>query len=161
MNQITPVGGATSGPGNTGAIQGAGRPIRAGAGAPLSGTEPAVARAIFDAVPITQIHAAVAQMLQGIGGGLENDRVLQMLIALLVLLTLLREQADEAASLSQALSPLGRGSGQGPVVAAYYSSTTITIEQTTTMVWFQASDSYANTSQLPQPQPGTGIDIAA
>jgi hypothetical protein len=161
MHQITPVGDANGRPDNTGAIRSAGQPIRAGAGAPLSGIDPAAVSGISNAIPITRIHAAVAQMLQSIGGGAENDKVLQMLIALMILLTLLKEQTDQASSLSQALSPLGRGNGQGSVLAAYYSSTTITIEQTTTTVWFQGGDSYANASQLQQSQQGAQIDVAA
>lgn len=162
MHQITPVGDATGRPDSTGAIRSAGQSIRAGAGAPLSGIDPAAVSGISNAIPITRIHAAVAQMLQSIGGSAANDKVLQMLIALMILLALLKEQTDQASSLSQALSPLGRGHGHGSVMAAYYSSTTITIEQTTTTIWFQGSDSsYANASQLQQPQQGAQIDVAA
>ena len=110
---------------------------------------------------ITQIHSAVSQLLQSVGGGVENDKMLRMLIALLILLALLDNSQPQAEGAQNALAQLGsRGNGQSQFLYAYTSSTTISFEYTTT-TWVAGNlssyDAGGSTEQL-QPQ-GASVDI--
>ncbi len=114
---------------------------------------------------ISQIQAAVSELLEGIGGGLQNDQFLRSMITLLILMALLGQMQDQGESTGST----GSDSGQGASEAGYdsfgfatYTSTTILIEYTTTTAVFgtfdQADTNYG--SDLPQAQ-GSQIDLDA
>ncbi len=161
MGPIPPVnvGSAGSAGGARPVLNQAGSTSRAGTA--LGGAQLTASPTPGDAMALTRIHAAVSQLLQSIGGGAENDKILRMLIALIILLALLKDPQGEAASTNNALTlPAGRG-GQYQFVGFYSSSTTITIEQTTTTMVFQAMDTYASASGGDQVQPrGDQLDVA-
>ncbi|UCC31719.1 MAG: hypothetical protein JSU86_05450 [Phycisphaerales bacterium] len=116
-----------------------------------------------DALAVSRVHSAVSELLQSIGGGLEDDKTLRMLIALIILLALLESSQDSAASSRNALASLGAGRmGQPLWVGAYYSSTTITIQQTTTTMFLQTAEGYApGTNGEPVESPGGQLDVSA
>lgn len=97
-----------------------------------------------DALAVTRVYSAVSELLQSIGGGLEDDKTLRMLIALIILLALLENFQESAVSSRNALASLGAGRMGRPIwVGGYYSSTTITIQQTTTTMFLQTAEGYA------------------
>lgn len=110
---------------------------------------------------ITQIHQAVTQMLQSVGGGVEDDKVLKMLIGLLILLALLQEWYGATESPQDALARLGEGTGQSGAASLYFSSTTITLEQTTTTVVLQTQGAYGNAGGEQEASKGGQVDVAA
>lgn len=82
---------------------------------------------------ITRVHSQVAQMLQSVGGGLEHDKTLQMLIATILLMALLeasQKDTQGTAETLQALGGGGQGSGQSQSLSLYASYTSISIQQT-------------------------------
>jgi hypothetical protein len=75
---------------------------------------------------LSQVQSAVSQLVQAIGGGVQNDKMLQALIALLIVMALL-ENAD-GPSVSSAQSPVAGLSSESTYVGIYSSSTTVTLE---------------------------------
>jgi|GEM_PF-4010474 len=82
-------------------------------------------------ISATMIHSSVTTMLAGIGGGLKDDRMLRMIIAMLILSALLerRRESDCSAELLK-----GLGQGLGMMLAATqhsrFSETSINIQET-------------------------------
>jgi hypothetical protein len=101
-------------------------------------------------------------MLRGVGGGVENNKMLQMLIALMVLLALLEETEKAESAANDALAALNpRGGGGARSFVAYASSTTISVEYTSTTVMFGAADGYgAGDASQAAPQ-GEAVDLRA
>lgn len=92
---------------------------------------------------VSRVNSSVAQMLQNIGGGIEDNKMLRMLIAALVLLALLEEAQAGGDNGTNLLSGLGEGQGsRSQYVGIFSSSTTVSIEQTSTTIFF-ASDAAA------------------
>ena len=77
-------------------------------------------------------------MLAELGGRLENDEVLQALIALLILMTLLQGAGDGSGAQQSLLGERGLGGGSDPLMmSSSYSRTTILIEQETITTTYQ------------------------
>lgn len=91
---------------------------------------------------LTQFHAAISQMLQNIGGGLETDKTLRMLIGLIILLALLGELRNSGDSPRAALTPLDVGS-QARVAGLTASYSTIEVHQTSTTILLGSTGAYA------------------
>ena len=138
-------------------------PLRGGLRAdttPIGGA-PESSSAIGQTMSLTKVHSEVAQLLQGVGGGLENNKVLQMMIALLVLLALLDESLGQAGAGSNALGALSRGSAERPMLfSASVSSTTIMVQQTSMTLTASGMDVFATLDDQAQPQGGK-VDLAA
>ena len=85
-----------------------------------------------------QFQDAVSGLLGSLGGGANDDRQLQLLIALLILIAILNSTQNNAGPTAgplEQLEQLAAGTrGQGVYAAMYTSSTTITIEQSTTTI---------------------------
>ena len=87
-----------------------------------------------DLTALTQIDAAVSQLLQSIGVSAEDDEMLRMLIGLIIVLALLENSQDEASGAqSTLLSPGSGGHGSGSVELSL-PPTMIAIEQTKTTI---------------------------
>jgi hypothetical protein len=108
----------------------------------LNATSLSSSRGASDPAAATQMASAITQLLQNIGGGLENDKMLRMLIGLIILMALLKEWFGGQESPQNALSQLGTGGDQPQCSGAYSSSTTIMFEQTTTTIVMQSLDVY-------------------
>ncbi|UCE61677.1 MAG: hypothetical protein JSU63_07995 [Phycisphaerales bacterium] len=85
---------------------------------------------------ITSINTMVTDLLQSVGGGAENDKILRMMIVLLILLALLQNQEGNSGQTSDILQSLNGGNNNNGenihIVSLYSSSTTISIQQSTT-----------------------------
>lgn len=116
-----------------------------------------------NSLAIAEVFSAVADMLEEIGGDLENDQVLQALIALLILMALLQGAGDASGSQQSFLGESGLSAGSGPLLmASSYTRTTIFIEQTTVTSTFQISAESAAAFDLEQlDSTGNSIDISA
>jgi hypothetical protein len=68
----------------------------------------------------------VSQMLQALGGGAQNDQLLQLLVTLLILATMLQESQNTQSAADSLLSGLGRGQ-----LLQSYQSISITTTQIT------------------------------
>ncbi len=111
--------------GQTGASSGAGALSNRGTLGPSQGLSTALA--------MSRVQTAVSEMLRNVGGGVESNKALQMLIALVILLALMESSQNAAASSGSGLEQLGAGRGSGAeFISLYSSSTTITFEQSTT-----------------------------
>jgi hypothetical protein len=109
-----------------------------------------------NAVSSLHINAAVSQLLQGIGGGAENNKTLQMLIALLILVALLDSSQQPTAS-AGSLDALASGIGQGGYSGFSMSSTTITIEQSS-MIYRSSGAESLGAAENPA-APGSRLDL--
>ena len=82
---------------------------------------------------LLQVQSSVQVMLQSIGGGVENDQVLKMLIGLLILMALLQNPDQSESSLQRSLDALGQlgvgasGGGQVGVSFEFQQTTSITM----------------------------------
>lgn len=135
-------------------------------GAARTGATPGMAgfssQSVSDSTALTQIDAAVSQLVQSLGGSAEDEKILRMLIGLIILLALLRGSQDDPAAAQNAFASLGGGNNSSQFVALYASSTTISIEQTTTTIVLGTSDTYAAASNGESGQAGGGqIDVFA
>ncbi len=90
------------------------------------------------------VFAAVTELLNSIGGGVQDDELLRLLIVLMVLMAQLENQQNQLAGGGDPLGALGGGNGgTGQTISIYSSSTTISIQQTETTIFL--SDAYAAT----------------
>ena len=110
---------------------------------------------------ITNVFAAVSTMMQSIGGGVENDRMMRMLIALMIILSLLQNQQEaQGRSGGNELAQLGNGANSSSsYIGIFTSSTTIIFQQTTTVVSLGRSEQYAATEQV-LTTPGSQVDLS-
>jgi hypothetical protein len=111
-------------------------------------TAPGRANWSSDTAALAQVLSGVAELLQDVGGDLKNDKMVQMLVALLILLALLHGTSGEDTADRDALEALGSRGGAG----RYTSTTIITLEQTTTTLSFYSAEQYSA---------GTGSDAGA
>lgn len=83
---------------------------------------------------VSQVQSTLSQLLQMVGSGMEGNQTLKTLFALMIILAMLQDMEKNSGSGQGALEQLGSGlSGRGQYIEMYSSSTTISIEQTTTM----------------------------
>ena len=131
--------GGAAGLGSTAAII---EPSSAYGSANTAGLAPSGATGVSQAA--MRVPSAVTQLLQSIGGGIENNKLLRLLITALILLALLEQQQEDLASAGKALAQLGARAGdQSQFIGIFSSSTTISIQQTTTTVMFNTGGSAA------------------
>ena len=155
MNIVSPVGLGSSGR-STALGPALYQTSRAAQSANITAADNSGSLAAGTTSAVTQIHAAVSQMLRSVGGGVENDKMLQMLIALLILLTLLEQSQSQDTAARDALAQLGtRRDSQTQFISGYASSTTMTFEYTSTTVFFGSTDAYSmDASGQPLPEGG-------
>ncbi len=90
------------------------------------------------------MFAAVTELLNSIGGGVQDDELLRLLIVLMVLMAMLENQQNQSAGGGDPLRALGGSNGEtGQTISIYSSSTTISIQQTETTIFL--SDTYGAT----------------
>jgi len=108
---------------------------------------------------VTNVGMAVANMLQSIGGGVENDQMLKALIALMIIAALLQQAMEGGQSSNESLRALGNGRGeaiQGMTINSSFVSveyTSISINSTSIS---QTTGGFDNGGQL-----GGELDIAS
>ena len=116
--------------------------------------------AIGDPTRVSEVFDAVTQLLRGLGQGLENDAVLKMIIALLILMTLMENSSDPAQTQRDSLLALGsRASQSFSAVVMTASSTTISIEQTSVYI-IGASEARAFETLESTPSSGGQVDLS-
>ena len=137
MGPIPPINlGSTS---NMAPIRSASTPAGAGVGAP-AGTP--TAGVVGGGSAITSLVSQVSQLLSSLGGGLQNDKMMRLLIALIILMAILNDQSGQEDQQAPSLSLLGQnGGGQPFLIHQSYSMISISIEQTsvTTTVYGDAA----------------------
>ncbi|MCH7883867.1 MAG: hypothetical protein IIC01_01330 [Planctomycetes bacterium] len=117
--------------------------------------------AISDPTRVSEVFAAVTQLLRGLGQGLENDAVLKMIIALLILMALLESSSEPAKSQNNNLLSLGGGASQPfSAITMTASSTTISIQQTSVYI-VGGSAAQAFETLESTPEPGGQVDLSA
>ena len=133
----------------------------AASGGQAAAAPPGGAGVLGNSQAIAEVFSAVAAMLEEFGGGLEDDQVLQALIALLILMTLLQGAQDANASQQSALGEGGLGAGSGSLLmASSYTKTTIFIEHTSVTSTFQLPAESAAAFDLGQlDSSGGSIDL--
>ncbi|MCO6438990.1 MAG: hypothetical protein J5J06_18000 [Phycisphaerae bacterium] len=108
---------------------------------------------------LNQISNAIGQMLQSVGGGLENDQMLRAVIGMIILMAvieqLLGNQQDQG---QQALAQLG-GNNSGAGTSLFISSTSVSIDYSSTTIVYGAGQS-ADTGTGDAGQSGQSIDLA-
>lgn len=116
---------------------------------------------------ISNVPSQVAELLQSIGGGLENDKALQLLIAMILLLALLQGAQNESQGQSQSAADLlrllgGGQQGQSHSITLLSSSTTITFQQTSiSMVSVSSFEFGSSTAAGGEPSVGQELDASA
>lgn len=117
--------------------------------------------AISDPTRVGEVFEAVNQLLRGLGQGLENDAVLKMIIALLILMALLESSSEPAKTQNNNLLSLGGGASQPfSAITMTASSTTISIQQTSIYI---VGGSAAQAFETLESTPATGgqVDLSA
>ncbi len=88
----------------------------------------------------TDVFSAVTELLQSVGGGVEDDGLLRLLITLMILMAQLDNQQSQLNDGGNALRALGGGnSGGGQTLSIYSSSTTISIQHTQTSIFLSGA----------------------
>lgn len=110
---------------------------------------------------IEALQEMLAQVLEDFEAGLDNGDILQALISLIILLAMLQMLQPGSQGSEDPLESLGAGgSGQPSALIAYTSSTTITIEQTTTIIaWGTSDDLNAAFGGEPMSSVGSRLDL--
>ncbi len=107
-------------------------------------------------ISATMINSSVSTMLAGLGGGLEDDRMLRMIIGLLILLAMLDGERHSGAS-TQMLGRLTQGSGMTEAVAhSQFSMISIDIQQTA-----EVRMGYQENPASGSPGAGPRLDVTA
>ncbi len=116
-----------------------------------------------DTAGLSQLLSTVAELMRDVGGDLQNDKMIQMLVALMILLALLHNSEGSKAMGQNAIEGLGSGAnGAAGTGGSYSSSTLITFEQTTTSISLYSSDSYnAGTNDSASSSRGGAVDLSA
>jgi len=116
-----------------------------------------------DTAGLSQLLSTVAELMRDVGGDLQNDKMVQMLVALMILLALLHNSEGGDSMGRNAIEGLGSGAtGAARTGGSYCSSTLITFEQTTTTISLYSSDSYnAGTNDSASPSRGGTVDLSA
>ncbi len=105
-------------------------------------------------VSMLNVNTQVVELLSNVGGSAQGNQTLQMLIALLILMTLLQQsQNGNGRSADALLDMLSRGAGGSHL---QMSSTFISIQQTTTS-FTTATDTSGNSTS----QGGEQLDVSA
>lgn len=135
-----------------------------GAAGSSGSTSPVSSTMVGRSMQISNVNMSVGQMLQGIGGGVENDKVLQMLIALMILMALLQnlqqQQGGSSGSSSQGSSN-GGGLDASQFLGQTMSSSSMSFEQSTIAFSnMTVTGAYQTTGEQPQAS-GQQIDTSA
>ncbi len=133
-----------------------------GGAAQAGATSPTTAVGVLSgSQSISNVFAAVSTMMQSIGGSVENDRMMRMLIALMILLSLLQEQQEsQSQSGGNELAQLGNGANsRSSYIGIFSSSTTIIFQQTTTEVSLSSHEQYTAGEQI-LTAPGSQVDLS-
>ena len=156
---LNPVGqnAGSLGAANVGGVANTGGAAQAGATSPTT-----AAGVLSGSQSITNVFAAVSTMMQSIGGGVENNRLMRMLIALMIILSLLQGQQEaQSQTGGNELAQLGNGANRSfSYIGIFSSSTTIIFQQTTTEVSLSSYEQYAANQQV-QTAPGSQVDLSA
>ena len=80
---------------------------------------------------MSKVQTALSDLMQSLG--LEDDKMLRMMLGLLILSALLQGSGNDQEAGAQALANLGQQGGNLFYLGASSSSTTLQIEQTTTI----------------------------
>ena len=105
---------------------------------------------------------SISQFLSGSQSGSDSDKTLRLLVAALFLLAVLNQMQEESQASSGGLGSLGgRSSDRSAYVGMFYSSTTISIQQSSSS--FSASMTYESTSVVLQSSQSAAqnIDLTA
>jgi hypothetical protein len=159
MGPIQPLG--FNGPGWLDRPGQVGDPNPSGPGAAVGGlnvsltssTMSSTAVSMNSAVSSLGINNSISQMLRGIGGGLENNKMLEMMIALMIIMAMLDQQQQGGGGTSplDALQKLGAGGsgGAGSVQfsSSSYSSTSISMQNTSISFTSSAAETFGAISQ--------------
>jgi hypothetical protein len=109
---------------------------------------------------LTNMSGQIGQLLRGVGGGAEDNRMLQMMIGLMILMAVLQGSSSQPRGGADLLGQLmGPGSGGGSV--SLLSSTSISIEQTSMTVMAASPETLAAIQGGSQPQQDPQIDLTA
>lgn len=156
---LDPVGrnAGSLGAANVGGVANTGGAAQAGATSPTT-----AAGVLSGSQSITNVFAAVSTMMQSIGGGVENNRLMRMLIALMIILSLLQGQQEaQSQTGGNELAQLGNGANRSfSYIGIFSSSTTIIFQQTTTEVSLSSYEQYAANEPV-QTAPGSQVDLSA
>lgn len=117
-------------------------------------------------VGMLTINTQVAQLLQSIGGGVQNNQSLQLMIALLILLALLQQpQRSQRTAADAWIDLLGRGAAGlqrfSGFTSQMTSSTSISFEQTSIAVELTLGSGIIDGPSAGQPGAGSELDISA
>jgi len=113
------------------------------------------------ALAASRVTGEVARMLQSVGGGVENNDLLKLLIAAMILLALLNESDAPQPQSQGALQGLGGGSAdRAAYVGIFSSSSSVVLQQTTMSYGAVMVDSYAP-SPAPPAEAGGQINFTA
>jgi len=105
------------------------------------------------------VATQVGQLLQGIGGGMEDNKTLQTIVALLILVALLGEMQKQQDAATDMLTNLARSS-HGASAYSSFSASQVTIEKTSlTITSAQSLESFTDAGQTSAQ--GQQLDVAA
>ena len=110
---------------------------------------------------LSSVSTAVSELMKNIGGGLENDQTLKLLVTMLILMALLQkpsgDQASTATSALKALSSLGNGGSQSITMASC--STTVAIYQSSSTAIAGSWDTSSQPGKLPLSLQGGQLNL--
>jgi hypothetical protein len=111
---------------------------------------------------LANVSAAVSELFKAIGGSVENDQTLRLLIVLLILMALLQKPQTDGATANTALDQLGNGANGGSqFISMVSSSTTIAIQQSSTTIVSANLDGSSLPSKPEVPPVGSQIDVVS
>ena len=128
------------------------------AGAGLAGATNGAQQISGQTMSALEVGAGVSQLLGAIGGGVENNKMLEMMIALLIIMSLLEQQRSGGGT--DALSKLADLGSQFSSSNILYSSTVVSTQHTS-ISWTQINVNQVNQSQHAGGTDSRQIDLSA
>ncbi len=156
MNPVQPVSGGIGGAQQVTSVQ---SPASAQPAAGMSSASSISATS----VNITMVHSQVDALLNSIGGGMENNKLLRMMIGLLIMQALLsNEQEQQQAAVTGLLDSLGMGAADRQSSVGIHSATNVVQiqQQSVTLSTSQAVVGSTGAEGDPQDS-GSQIDLSA
>ncbi len=155
MNPVQPIGGYAASP----------QPVQGTAASPVSAAGGSVATlsAVSNSVSVSMIHTQVDAMLESIGGGVQDNQMLRMIIGLLILQALLAEDGgNQQPPIDRLVGLLGSVGGARSQALSLHSATNVVQiqQQSTVLMTSQAAVAPTGTEGDPAGS-GNQVDISA
>ncbi len=160
MNPIQPVGDSAAGI----TAPRADRTAELASTSQATSTQASTAMEVSSTLNVTMVYSQVDAMLSNVGGGIQDNQLLRMVIALMIMQALLAEDGGNQQSGANALMDLlglSGGSGQSGLIGLHSATNVIQIQQQSTVLMTGQAATAPTATEGDPNSSGANIDLSA